>query len=86
MSVRVGHKAIFLEGNCVVEDAEPLLAALLDYPDHAIDVTGLVGAHLAVVQLLHAAGRSIRGQSDDAFVRSAMPAEQIGPSDKIDSG
>lgn len=85
MSVRVGDDAIFLEGNCVVEDAEQLLAALLDCPDHVVDVAGVVKAHLAVVQLLHAAGQSIRGQSDDAFVRCVMPADQIGPADKIDS-
>lgn len=85
MSVRVGEDAIFLEGNCIVEDAEPLLSALLDCPDHVIDVTGVAKAHLAVVQLIHAVGRSIRGRSDDAFVSSVMPAGQIGPAYKIDT-
>ena len=59
MSVHVGKDRIMLIGIATVEDAEPLLAALLNHPDHPVDIGGLERAHFAVVQLLHAAGRPL---------------------------
>lgn len=69
MSVSLSADRILLSGAASVEDAERLLAALLEQPDHAIDLSGLKSAHLAVVQLLHAAGRPLLGLDDNAFLR-----------------
>lgn len=69
MSIEVADGRIAVSGHAAVEDAEPLLAALLDHPDCAIDVSGLRQAHLAVVQLLHAAQRPVIGSPDDPFLR-----------------
>ncbi len=65
MSVSIAPDRIMLSGAATVEDAEPLLAALLEYPAHDVDVSALTRAHLAVVQLLHAARRPIVGQPED---------------------
>ncbi|MFC4594944.1 hypothetical protein [Sphingobium tyrosinilyticum] len=72
MSVTIGQDRIILTGAATVEDAERLLAALLDHPTHVIDVSSLVRAHLAVVQLLHAAGRPLSGVPQDNFLREVV--------------
>ena len=77
MSVVIESDRIRLVGAATVEEAEPLLAALLDHPDHAVDVSGLAGAHMAVVQLLHAAGRPLLGQPANPFLRDRALAPLI---------
>lgn len=67
MSVIVSADRILLSGMASVEDAEPLLAALLEHPGHGIDISALTRAHLAVVQLLHAARRPLIGQTEGAL-------------------
>ncbi|TZG28715.1 hypothetical protein [Sphingomonas montanisoli] len=72
---------ILLSGIASVEDAEPLLAALIDQPGCAIDVTGLDRAHLAIVQLLCAAGRPLVSKPGEGFLRDlpAIGLIQISP-------
>lgn len=79
MSVTVEQDRIILAGAATVEDAEPLLAALLDYPTLVIDVSSLVRAHLAVVQLLHAAERPLSGAPQDIFLRDVVLAPLMNP-------
>ncbi|MBT2246105.1 MULTISPECIES: hypothetical protein [Sphingobium] len=67
MSVTVESDYILISGHALVEDAEPLLEALSQFPNHRINVSGLIRAHLAVVQLLHAAGRPLTGVEVDGF-------------------
>ncbi|HKT78043.1 MAG TPA: hypothetical protein VJQ78_15015 [Sphingobium sp.] len=81
MSVIVEADRIRLVGAATVEDAEPLLAALVDHPGHPVDVADLVRAHLAVVQLLHAAGRRLSGRPEDPFLR----AMALGPLMQVDA-
>ncbi|KXU32205.1 hypothetical protein A0J57_12260 [Sphingobium sp. 22B] len=69
MSVVVEEDRIILSGAATVEDAEPLLAALLEHPHHRIDIAGLARAHLAVVQLVLAAGRPVIGRPESPFLR-----------------
>jgi len=52
MSIRQEDGIIFLEGRCTAEDAETLLVALQDRPERVVDASGLLRAHLAVVQIL----------------------------------
>jgi hypothetical protein len=54
MSIRQEDGVIVLEGRCTAEDAETLLVALQDRPECHIDASGLIRAHLAVVQVLRA--------------------------------
>lgn len=75
MSVTVDSDRIRLSANAAVEDAEPLLRALIEQPALCIDVEGLVSAHFAVVQLLKAAGRPIVGQPSNPFLRDFVLAE-----------
>ncbi|WP_022681587.1 hypothetical protein [Sphingobium bisphenolivorans] len=69
MSVMVDKDRIRLIGAARVEDAEPLLAALLEHPALPVDISAFTRAHLAVVQLLHAAGRPLTGSPDGSFLR-----------------
>ena len=79
MTVAVVGDCIVLSGVASVEDAEPLLVALVDHPGHHIDVSGLTRAHLAVVQLLHAAGRPLTGQPRDDVLRDMALRPLIEP-------
>lgn len=70
MSVVVEQDRIILAGHAGVEEAEPLLGALCEHPHLPVDVSSLARAHLAVVQLLHAAGRPLVGLPPDPFLRT----------------
>lgn len=72
MSVVVEAERIRLSGTAGVEDAEPLLAALLDHPGLTIDIASLTRAHMAVVQLLLGCGRPIAGRPDDPGLRAVL--------------
>lgn len=54
-------RTIVLAGVCGSEDAEPLLRLLLERPAADLDWRGCDSAHTAVVQLLVAAQRNIKG-------------------------
>jgi len=68
MSLHIADGIIRIEGNATVEDAEPILAALIDRPDTAVDVGHALRMHSAVVQLLIALRPRIVGRPADAFL------------------
>lgn len=68
MTVTFHDGSIGLAGPCGAEDAEPLLGLLLAHPEAAVDWTRCEGAHTAVVQLLLAAARPVRGPPRDPFL------------------
>ena len=70
MTVRPAEDgAIGLEGDCPVEEAETLLAALLERPEAPVDWRRCNSAHTAVVQVLLALQPSMVGEPDDEFLR-----------------
>lgn len=68
MSVRIDGGAIYLEGRCMVEDAETLLVAIQENPEMPIDLAGLQRLHMAVAQVLLALKPPIRGEPPDIFL------------------
>jgi hypothetical protein len=70
MSVRLDQDIILLEGQCRVEDAEPLLAMLQADGSRMVDITAADHLHAAVVQVLLAFRASVRGPSRDPFLRN----------------
>jgi hypothetical protein len=74
MSVRVATDAIYLEGRCPVDDAEPLFVAIREHPRLPIDIHNTQRLHLAVAQVLLALGPELRGQPADPFLaRFVLP-------------
>jgi hypothetical protein len=67
MTVRLDHRAIHLDGDCHVEDAEPLLNLLLKEPGRAVDISALGSIHTALLQLLLAFGPNLVGSNGDRF-------------------
>lgn len=55
MALESDSKQIRLSGQCPAEDAETLLAWLLDHPGGRIDIAGVEHMHAAVFQVLAAA-------------------------------
>jgi hypothetical protein len=70
MSVRVAGDIIHIEGTGSVADAEPLLAALLDDPSRAVDLSGAARLHSAIIQLFLALRPRIIGAPADLFHNS----------------
>lgn len=69
MTVAVASSGdIVLLGACPVDDAEPLLSLLLAHPEAVVDWTGCNRAHTAIIQLLMAARRELRGPCGDPFL------------------
>lgn len=68
MSVRRIEDAVALVGDCSIEDAELLLGLLLDDPAAPIDLQGCGRVHTAVVQVLLAARRPVRGVPGNSLV------------------
>jgi hypothetical protein len=69
MTVRLDDRVIHLEGDCHVEDAEPLLHLLQTEPNRTVDISAVGAIHTAVLQLLLAlrprvVGRPKLGGSD----------------------
>lgn len=69
MSARLNGNIIVLEGQCRVEDAEPLLGWLQADGSRVVDLTAAEHLHTAVVQVLMALRPGIRGAGNDSFVR-----------------
>ena len=80
MTVRLVDGAIVLEGACPVEDAEPLQSLLLQYPEAAVDWRACDVAHTAVLQILLAARRSIKGPARAAFLQDFILPVLTSPS------
>jgi hypothetical protein len=70
MTVVCGGEVIELRGDCPVEDAETLLAALSELPARAVDVTNAGQLHSAVFQVLLATQAPLRGPAGDAFTQA----------------
>jgi hypothetical protein len=68
MSVRIATDAIYLEGRCLVEDAETLLVAVQQNPGMPIDLGGVQRLHMAVAQILLALKVPVRGGPADPFL------------------
>ena len=69
MTVHLEGHAIYLRGECRVEDAEPLLGYLQADCSRIIDLSRAGTLHTAVVQVLLALRPAVRGSSDHPFVR-----------------
>jgi hypothetical protein len=67
MSVRLDGDVIRLEGDCRVEDSEPLLALLQADRGRVVDLTMAVSLHSAVVQTLLALRPPLVGTPRDEF-------------------
>jgi hypothetical protein len=81
MSVRVEGDVIHLEGDCGVEDAEPLASALEAGTFSRVDVSLCRHLHSAVVQALIAFRSSLEGDpTEGGLTRFVLPAlaEAIG--------
>lgn len=71
MSVRRGEDgtAILLDGNCPVEEAEPLLQLLQATPAACLDWRQCRHLHTAVLQVVLAARPQLIGPCGDAWVQ-----------------
>jgi hypothetical protein len=67
MSIEVAGGTVRIIGNATVEDAEPLLAALLDDPARTVDLDQATHLHSAVIQLLLAVRPTIAGAPAHPF-------------------
>jgi anti-anti-sigma regulatory factor len=72
MSVRLDGNVIVLEGQCRVEDAEPLLGWLQADRERVVDLAEVEHLHAAVFQVLVALVPSIRGSGRSAFLRDRL--------------
>jgi len=78
MSVRLDGDVIILEGQCRVEDAEPLLGWLQADRGRSVDLTGAEHLHAAVLQILMALQPTIGGTAGDAFLRDWITPALVG--------
>jgi hypothetical protein len=69
MSARLDGNIILLEGQCRVEDAEPLLGWLQADSSRVVDLTDAEHLHAAIFQILMALRPPIREGEKDAFVQ-----------------
>lgn len=74
MTVRMEQGVIFLEGHCPSGDADELLQNLLSYPGAYVVWRTCESAHTAVIQVLLAARREVRGPPHSAFLASVASA------------
>lgn len=65
MTIRMEEDCIYLEGIISVEEAEPLLAWLIEHPDGAVDLTQCEHLHTSSLQLLLATDRDLRFHPDN---------------------
>jgi len=67
MTVHLDHRTIRLEGDCHVEDAEPLVSLLQDSRGRVVDISASGAIHTAVLQVLLAFRPKIAGINGDGF-------------------
>ena len=78
MSVRRHHDgSIILDGDCPVEDAEPLLELLQATPAAPLDWSPCGRLHTAVMQVILAARPAHVGDCGDAWVRRWVPSNPL---------
>ena len=61
---------VTMAGTCPIEDAEELQQCLLSHQGAEVDWRSCDAAHTAVVQVLLAAGRALRGPPRGEFLRT----------------
>ena len=69
MSVRLVSGIIILEGDCPVDEAEPLLELLLANPGASVDWSTCGQLHTTVIQILLAARPPMVGDAGTPFLR-----------------
>ena len=75
MTVRRSDEGpILLEGDCPIQDAEPLLQLMLADPEGPVDWTACDAAHGAIVQVLLASRARLFGPPRGAFLRDYVDA------------
>jgi hypothetical protein len=72
MSVRLIDGMVRLEGECAVEDAEALLALVLQNPSAPVSLRDCTRLHLACAQVLLAARSPIGEAPLDPFLRDLL--------------
>lgn len=72
MSVRLDRDRLYLEGNCGVEDAEPLVAALEGGGVSVVDISLCRQLHSAVVQALLGFGPPLEGHPAEPFLNDVV--------------
>lgn len=79
MSVRRGEDgtAIILDGNCPVEEAEPLLQLLQATPTASLDWRQCTHLHTAVLQVILAARPPLIGPCGDAWVQRWVTSNAV---------
>lgn len=77
MSVAFAADSIRLTGDCSVEEAETLLALLQENATASIDIKDCGRLHMAVMQVLLAAARPVRGDPANAFVREWLVPQML---------
>jgi hypothetical protein len=60
---------IVLEGQCEIDDADPLLRHLLAAPHATVDWRLCQGAHTAIIQILLASKAVVHGLPDSIFLQ-----------------
>lgn len=69
MTLRLDGDTLHLEGDCGSEEAEPLLALLLEQPSRGIALGGARALHTALVQVLLALRPRLVEMPDEPFLR-----------------
>ena len=79
MSVRRGDDGatIVLDGNCPVEDAEPLLQLLQASPAASLDWRQCTHLHTAVLQVIQAGRPRLIGPCGDSWVERWVASNQL---------
>ena len=70
MTVLIEKDRIWLQGNCGVDDVEPLMNGLRDGGSAMVDLSEVNQLHTAILQVLLAFRPSISGTPRDTFIRT----------------
>ena len=84
MSVRHDNEVIHLEGDCLVEDSETLVALLQNNPGQAVDVSFCQNLHSSMIQVLLAFRPAIRGACRDEFLQTWIISDLIDPPEGVE--
>ena len=79
MTIRRDGPTIRLEGDCWLEDAEPLCHLLESHSVAAVDVSGLGRLHSSVLQVLMVFRPEIVGSNGDEFFEAWIRPALTGP-------
>lgn len=72
MTIRLETDVIVMEGNCGVDDVEPLLVLLDARPDTSLDLSRAETLHTAIWQLMLMRRPHVRGNPRSGFARDHM--------------